>query len=90
MAQDYGLIMRIAACAATEGVPGNPSSWADDRWQKLVASPGWDAAWASAVTGGIEDPGEDEAVITDGQILSAVQLLIAAELAATPPPDPAE
>lgn len=94
MARDRDLIMRIAACAATEGVPGNPSLWADDRRQKIVASPGWVAAYASACTSRDEwvddgstlqppPPGENEAAITDGMILSAVQLIIAAE---TPPP----
>lgn len=74
MAQDYGLIMRIAACAASEGVSLAPTSWADTHRQRLVASPSWDTAWESALAGDVENPGEDEAVITDGMILAAVQL----------------
>lgn len=91
MAQDYGLIMRIAACAASEGIVDRPESWADDRRIRFMASPGWSEAYASAQATrdqwdgeGVQppQPGENEAAITDGMILSAVQAVIAAE---TPP-----
>lgn len=85
MAQDYGLIMRIAACAASEDVSLNPTSWADTHRQRLVASPGWDTKYESAIASGVEAPGEDEAVITDADILAAVQLLAES---LTPPPEP--
>lgn len=90
MAQDYGLIMRIAACAATEGSV-SPTSWADNNRQRIVAAPGWAAAWASAVAAEDDNPGENEAVITDGMILAAVQPIIEAEaIPHEPLPDPAE
>jgi hypothetical protein len=44
-----------------------------------ASSPGWGAAWDSALAGHPDDdtyePGKDPAVITDGQILAAVQVL---------------
>lgn len=88
MARDYGLIMRIAACAATEGIVDLPESWADDRRIRFMASPGWAEAYAGCEC---EKPGECEATITDDKIRAAVRDVIAAEAAATPPaPDPAE
>ena len=44
----------------------------------LAASPGFGAAWDSAVECGIENPGSDPAVISDQMILAAVQALLAA------------
>jgi hypothetical protein len=72
MASDPELTSRVAACAAQEGRP-EPRQWAADHMLVLASSPGWDAAWASAVASGNETPGRDPAVITDEQILSAVQ-----------------
>jgi hypothetical protein len=40
---------------------------------EVCAAPGWGDAWASAVAGGVPDPGRDPAVIADGQILASVQ-----------------
>ena len=48
----------------------------------MGSQPGWDDAWDSAIASGIEDPGGNEGVITDGMILSGVQAVIASE---TPP-----
>lgn len=67
MAQDPDLYGRVQACYAQE----KPAAVIN--MLVLAASPGWDAAWASAVAGGNETPGRDPAVITDGMILSAVQ-----------------
>lgn len=83
MAQDYGLIMRIAACAAAEGEL-SPTGWADTHRQRLIATPGWDDAYEASAT---DNPGEDEAAVTDSMILAAVEQL-RAEL--TPPPPPEE
>ena len=65
---------RITACSAQEG-----KTWAQISeplyFYKLAAQPGWAAAWASAQANQIADPGADAGVITDGMILSAVQVL---------------
>lgn len=67
---------RLAQAAATEGFT-EPDSWASNNRRTWAASPGWDAAWESALVAHEDDPtydpGTDEAVITDGMILSAVQ-----------------
>jgi hypothetical protein len=73
-ARSVSLMDRITACAAQQNI-NNPVTWTRDNTWRLAAQPGWDAAWASAVAGGIEDPGANEGVITDGMILSAVQSL---------------
>ena len=77
MAKDGDLRERIAACAATEGVTSpHPTAWADGHQWQLAAAPGWADAYAYAVLSGNERPGRDEAVITDGMILSAVQGIV--------------
>ena len=78
MSADYELTSRVVACAAQENEP-DPRQWASDNMLVLAASPGWGEAWASAVAGGNENPGRDDAVITDGMILSAVQASLGAE-----------
>ena len=78
MTHSVSLAEREYAAIAKEGFDP-PEPWQYQwRW-KLASQPGWDAAWDSAVAGGIEDPGADQSVITDGMILSAVQMLIEAE-----------
>ena len=62
-------------CTATEGILDADSWWYTHRWL-LAASPGWAEAWAYARSSGKESIGLDEAVITDGDILAAVQTLI--------------
>jgi hypothetical protein len=83
MAEDVALARRITAAVAQEG-EDNPSYWTSVWVWSVVAQPGWDAAYASAVAGGIENPGASEVVITDGMILSGVQ----AVMATIPPPEP--
>lgn len=78
LAGDADVQLRVAACAANEGID-NPQGWAAMRSWELSAQPGWDAAYASAIAAGSEAPGADEAAITDGMILSAVQGLRAGE-----------
>jgi hypothetical protein len=76
MAIDSDLQSRVSACAAQEQ-DADPVQWMADHMLNLAAQPGWDAAWASAVAAGNPAPGRDEAVITDGMILSGVQALVA-------------
>lgn len=77
MAHSRSLTQRIIAAAAKESVD-HAEQWAQlYRWE-VASQPGWDVAWDSAVAGGVADPGKDEAVITDGMILSGVQAVLAA------------
>ena len=77
MALDNDLTRREAAAYAQEpGAHGDEQTWALANGLKLAASPGWDAAYSSALASGIERPGKDESVITDGMILSAVQAIL--------------
>lgn len=73
------LRQRITACCAQEGA-ADPEQTANDIMWTVCASPGWGEAWDYAVAQAIQagpqnatDPGMDPAVITDAQILSAVQ-----------------
>jgi hypothetical protein len=84
MTDSTGLMRRLSAAAAEEQAAGavleptDPGGWAYTyRWH-LVSAPGWGDAWASAEAAGNPDPGRDEAVITDAQILSQTQAVIAA------------
>jgi hypothetical protein len=58
-----------------------PIGWVQDNRYVWAASPGWGAAWDSALaahppeTEPDYEPGKDPAVITDGMILSTVQAL---------------
>jgi hypothetical protein len=77
MTLDRELARRIVACAATEGV-AEPEAWVVAHKWELSAQPGWDAAYAYAIDSKNLHPGEDEGVITDANILTAVQALITA------------
>lgn len=78
LAADYDFQLRVAACVATEDASvSSPPGWAADHAWQVAASPGFGDAYASAVAGGIERPGNDPSVISDAQILSAVQPLLA-------------
>jgi hypothetical protein len=67
---------RVSQCAAGEQIP-DADHWAFENRRIWAAAPGWDAAWESSLVsqppGSGYDPGKDEAVITDGMILSQVQ-----------------
>lgn len=78
LSQNDHLMMRVAACASTQGIEA-PVSWAYDRQWKLSAQPGWAQAYASAVASNVQQPGNSETVITDSMILSAVQAIMAQE-----------
>lgn len=72
--QDTDLQRRVIACAAVENIP-DPSHWAMTHSWDYASQPGWGAAWDSALVAGNPAPGRDPAVITDAQILSAVQAI---------------
>jgi len=70
---------RVAQAAAEEGKSTSPDQWTVTHRRAWAAAPGWDDAWESARASHPEDPtydpGADEAVITDGMILSQVQAM---------------
>ena len=86
MARDADLQARCKAAAAKEIAAGAPGAPVMQDWMRhggldqpmwlITARPDWVAAWAyaEASTRPIDAPsiGSDEAVITDGMILSAV------------------
>lgn len=78
LSQNDQLMMRVAACASTQGIKA-PVGWAFDRQWELSAQPGWAQAYASAVAANVQQPGNSETVITDAMILSAVQAIMAEE-----------
>lgn len=87
IANDSDINQRVTACAVSEGVP-DAIEWAQShRWQ-LATQPGWDTKWATYMQnqegngegggGGLgapASPGAHPGVITDADILSAVQAL---------------
>lgn len=76
MARDAGLLGRITAASAVEQA-GDPRWWVEKYCWNVVSAPGWSAKWESAVAANLADPGRSEVVITDGDILSAVQAIVA-------------
>jgi hypothetical protein len=77
ISQDTDLRNRAAIAAAEQGVaPGEEENWVFRHARQLAIQPGWREAWESALANGVEHPGADPAVISDGQILSAVQSLL--------------
>jgi hypothetical protein len=86
MARDGNLAIRIAGCVATQtgytlptGTVDHPVSIAEAIQWLCAGQPGWEDAYAYAIATNIEDPGLNEAVITDEMILSAVQLVLGIE-----------
>lgn len=77
LAGDGEFLQRVAACVSNEDpAPADPPSWAyDHRWQ-VAAAPGFADAYASAIAADVPNPGRDPAVISDAQILAAVQALL--------------
>ncbi|HEY7032626.1 MAG TPA: hypothetical protein VH482_14890 [Thermomicrobiales bacterium] len=80
LAQDQDFINRCNAAASKEipaASPTNPLSYVQLNIWKLAAAPGFDAKYESAQAAGIGRPGWEASVITDQDILSAMQALLA-------------
>jgi hypothetical protein len=80
LAQDQDFINRCNACATEEIDPASPTNalaWVQVNAWKLAASPGFDEKYEYAINTNHSRPGWDAAVISDGDILSAVQALLA-------------
>lgn len=82
LAADAHFAQRTMACYATEtlgdGEAINPPGWQAEHTWDMAAQPGFGDAYASAVAGSVPDPGNDPSVISDTQILGAVQSLLPA------------
>ena len=79
-ASDPDMQSRVAACAAQQqsqgaNIIGDPFAWALEHRLTWASSPGWGAAWESALVAENPAPGRDPAVISDGMILATVQQL---------------
>jgi hypothetical protein len=76
IARDNDMTERVAACAAQQGQELPHRWWAEQNAYTWASAPGWGAKWDSAVAGGVEHPGADPAVITDGDILAVIQPMV--------------
>jgi len=80
IATNTSMLARVAQAAAQEQVAVDPDRWTYDHRRRWAAAPGWDEAWNYALLtheGDPDyDPGADEAVVTDGQILSQIQSML--------------
>ena len=80
LSADGDFYNRVAACAAVEApIQHSPTAWTSDHIWRVAAAPGFADAYEYALNTDVERPGNDPAVITDAQILGAVQALLAQE-----------
>lgn len=79
-AQDADLKLRVAACFAqeTDG-PDQPEALAALHMWRIVANGPIADAYSYAVAADVPNPGKDEAVVTDANILDAVTAIVAAD-----------
>lgn len=78
LAGDIDFNQRIAACATIEGIVGTDETsqgWASDHAWQLAATPSFGDKYAYALETGVVNPGRQQSVISDGDILSAVQAI---------------
>ena len=75
---DPDFLTRVAACAAVEvdlEQSTSPLGWAAAHVWVIAAAPTFADKYASALAAGVERPGNDQSVISDADILAAVQAL---------------
>ena len=77
-AQDHDLRQRVAACFAQETTgPEQPEALASVHMWRIVANGPIADAYSYAVAANVPNPGKDEAVVTDANILAAVEAIVA-------------
>lgn len=90
--QDADFAFRVMAAYAVETLAEedaiDPASWQSVHSWDMAAQPGFGDAYASAIAGGVPDPGKDPAVISDAQILAAMQTLLPEVVPSDPEPTP--
>lgn len=74
VAHDSALQARVTACAAQQGEV-SPVDWAAANQFRWASQPTWAEKYEYALATMVIEPGKDPAVITDGDILAAVQAL---------------
>jgi hypothetical protein len=57
-------------------VPFSAQEWVNQNRYVWASSPSWGEKWSSALASDNPEPGKDESVITDADILSTVQALL--------------
>lgn len=80
LSTDPDFIARISACAAEQETQAGadlggsaPPVWAAEHQWQIGAAPGFADAYAYALETGVDRPGKDPAVISDADLLAAVQ-----------------
>lgn len=71
---DNDFIFRTRACSSTEGEL-DPIEWTNEHIWQMASMPGFGDKYAYAILNGVARPGNDQSVISDPEILSAVQSL---------------
>mgnify|MGYP003579939582 CR=1 FL=1 len=74
LSADNDFIMRTRACVTVEGEL-DPVQWAADHQWQMAATPSFGDKYAAAIVNQVPRPGNDQSVISDPDILSAVQAL---------------
>lgn len=74
LSSDSDFIQRTRAAVAQEGEP-DPVGWSNEHQWQMAGMPGFGDKYGYAVANGVPRPGNDQSVISDQDILSAVQSL---------------
>lgn len=78
LSKDNDLQQRVTAAAALQRIP-DPSFWAMSHTWDYAARSTWGSKYQHAIDTFVQHPGRDDSVITDSDILSAVQEIRAKE-----------
>ena len=70
LGQDQDFMNRTGFAAETEG---RGFEWGIANRYSVAAAPGFADKYASALAGNVPNPGRDQAVISDAELLSAIQ-----------------
>ena len=74
LSADNDFILRTRAAVAQEG-EADPVQWSLDHQWQMAGIPGFGDKYSYAILNGVPRPGNDQSVISDSDILSAVQSL---------------
>lgn len=74
LANDLDFMNRTRAAVAAEG-EDDVNGWVQVYQWQMASAPGFGDAYASALAANVENPGNDQSVISDPMLLSAVQAI---------------